>query len=60
MKKAIRIIDGIFALCLIVIYSFVAFGNFALPNNIKAYQNKAFIRLKTVRFRKSIIKTAAK
>lgn len=40
MKKAIRIIDGIFALCLIVIYSFVAFGNFTLPNNIEAYQNK--------------------
>ena len=36
MKKAIRIIDGIFALCLVIIYSLVAFGNFVLPDKITA------------------------
>ena len=40
MKKAIRIIDGIFALCLVIIYSLVAFGNFVLPDKITAYSNK--------------------
>lgn len=40
MKKAIRIIDGFFALCLAVIYAFVAFGNYVLPNRITAYSNK--------------------
>ena len=37
MKKAIRIIDGIFALCLIIIYSFIVFGNIVLPDKIEAY-----------------------
>ncbi len=40
MKKAIRIIDGIFALCLIIIYSFIVFGNIVLPDKIEAYSNK--------------------
>lgn len=40
MKKAIRIIDGIFALCLIVIYSFIVFGNIVLPDKIEAYSTK--------------------
>ena len=40
MKKAIRIIDGIFALCLIIIYSFIVFGNFVLPDKIEAYSTK--------------------
>ena len=40
MKKAIRIIDGIFALCLVIIYSLVAFGDFVLPDKITAYSNK--------------------
>lgn len=40
MKKAIRITDGIFALCLVIIYSLVAFGNFVLPDKITAYSNK--------------------
>lgn len=34
MKKAIRIFDGIFALLLIVIYSFVAYGSSMLPDEI--------------------------
>lgn len=40
MKKAIRIIDGIFALCLIIIYSFIVFGNIVLPDKIEAYSTK--------------------
>lgn len=40
MKKAIRIIDGIFALCLIIIYSFLVFGNIVLPDKIEAYSTK--------------------
>lgn len=40
MKKAIRIIDGIFALCLIIIYSFILFGNIVLPDKIEAYSTK--------------------
>lgn len=40
MKKAIRIIDGIFALCLIIIYSFIVFGNIVLPDRIEAYSTK--------------------
>ncbi len=40
MKKAIRIIDGIFALCLIIIYSFIVFGNIVLPAKIEAYSTK--------------------
>lgn len=40
MKKAIRIIDGIFALCLIINYSFIVFGNIVLPDKIEAYSTK--------------------
>lgn len=40
MKRAIRIIDGIFALCLIIIYSFIVFGNIVLPDKIEAYSTK--------------------
>lgn len=40
MKKAIRIIDGIFALCLIIIYSFIVFGNIVLPDKTEAYSTK--------------------
>lgn len=40
MKKVIRIIDGIFALCLIIIYSFIVFGNIVLPDKIEAYSTK--------------------
>ena len=40
MKKAIRIIDGIFALCLIIIYSCIVFGNIVLPDKIEAYSTK--------------------
>lgn len=40
MKKAIRVIDGIFALCLIIIYSFIVFGNIVLPDKIEAYSTK--------------------
>lgn len=40
MKKAICIIDGIFALCLIIIYSFIVFGNIVLPDKIEAYSTK--------------------
>lgn len=40
MKKAIRIIDGIFALSLIIIYSFIVFGNIVLPDKIEAYSTK--------------------
>lgn len=40
MKKAIRIIDGIFALCLIIIYSFIVFGNIVLPDKIESYSTK--------------------
>lgn len=40
MKKAIHIIDGIFALCLIIIYSFIVFGNIVLPDKIEAYSTK--------------------
>lgn len=40
MEKAIRIIDGIFALCLIIIYSFIVFGNIVLPDKIEAYSTK--------------------
>jgi len=40
MKKAIRIIDGIFALCLIIIYSFIVFGIIVLPDKIEAYSTK--------------------
>lgn len=40
MKKAIRIIDGIFALCLIIIYSFIVFENIVLPDKIEAYSTK--------------------
>lgn len=40
MKKAIRIIDGIFALFLIIIYSFIVFGNIVLPDKIEAYSTK--------------------
>lgn len=40
MKKAIRIIDGIFALCLIIIYSFIVFRNIVLPDKIEAYSTK--------------------
>ena len=40
MKKAIRIIDGIFALYLIIIYSFIVFGNIVLPDKIEAYSTK--------------------
>ncbi len=40
MHTAIRIIDGIFALCLIIIYSFIVFGNIVLPDKIEAYSTK--------------------
>ena len=40
MKKAIRIIDGIFAFCLVIIYCLVAFGDVILPDKITAYSNK--------------------
>lgn len=40
MKKAIRIIDGIFALSLVIIYSFIVFGNIVLPDKIEAYSTK--------------------
>lgn len=43
MKKAIRIIDGIFALCLIIIYSFIVFGNIVLPDKIEAYSTKKIV-----------------
>lgn len=40
MKKAIRIIDGIFALFLIFIYSLIIIGSVSLPGSITAYTNE--------------------
>lgn len=40
MKKFIRIADVVIAVLLIFVYGLVAFGNYALPDNIVAYSSK--------------------
>lgn len=41
MKKAIRIIDGFFAFCLVIIYALIIYGNASLPNSVETYSSKA-------------------
>lgn len=50
MKKVIRIFDGVIAIFLVVIYSFVLYGTFALPDKITAvdYSDKVIKNIYTV------------
>lgn len=40
MRKAIRIFDIVFALCCTVIFTFVAIGEYTLPDNIITYEDE--------------------
>lgn len=40
MKKCIRIFDGVIAVLLSAVYAFIAFGSFALPDEIETYSQK--------------------